>query len=461
VVVQRIQSDMNKIALAIPPPDPEFHELGNDTIWGYWQPLGLLAIATYLERAQPGLSILILDEQVKTREQITEAVKEFRPHILGVAPSLSNYQNSLSLARLGKELGAKVVFGGPHATWLGPEILARRREVDYVVVEEGEEAMTALVRELPEEEIPNLVWRREDGRVLCNRVQLPDLDSLPAPDLSLLPDRELYFKEYLNNQVRRKVRQPYSRPMAIVAQKGCQWREKSRGGCIFCSCISPRWRGKNPGMVWQDVALNAAEFGVDSLLFGEDDFAASPEWFGTFYHQRPRELKVGIRFIQARADSLTEERISQLADMGCFEVLLGIESASDSCLQAMRKGVSLKRTLEAIELLEKYRIKILPSFVIGAPGETDETLQRTLAMALEMKQRGTDYFRVFPFCPGPGSISWQMMVEKSAEFREKFTGTDILDYKEMIRLWVENFCQTSVRSIVETIHWIHALNLAI
>lgn len=449
---------MKKIVLTIPPPTPRFTEFGEDSVWGYWQPLGLLSVASYLKNNIPDLSILILDEQVLSYGEIADSVLKYSPDILGICPTLANYGNSLALARLGKEIGCKTVFGGPYASCLGKSILLNRPYVDYVVVEDGEEAMTGIVRGIPDENIPNLIWRSFDDRIKCNKINVFDLNNMPFIDFSLLESMEPYYKNYINDQKKKDPFQPFRRPATIVSQKGCMWRGKTKGGCIFCSCIYPLWRSKNPESVWNEAKKLVREYHVDCLLFGEDDFTASHSWFNEFFRKRPEDLSINIRFIHARADSLDEDTIKKLSELGCYQILVGLESSNDSCLQALQKGVNLNKSLKAIENLKKHNIKPLPSFVVGAPGETEQTLENTFSLAKKMKEEGIEQFRVFPLFPGPGSKSWHMLMSKSPDFRRIFYDNDLLDYDIILSLWVRNFCHVSIEKIIETSLKIFSLN---
>ncbi|MDQ1354616.1 MAG: anaerobic magnesium-protoporphyrin monomethyl ester cyclase, partial [Acidobacteriota bacterium] len=76
---------------------------------------------------------------------------------------------------------------------------------------------------------------------------------------------------------------------------------------------------------------------------------------------------------------------------GCEGVFLGIESGSNQVLKNMNKAADTEKYLKGIELLKEYGIITFGNFIIGFPGETDETVQDTIDF---IETGGLDFFRV-------------------------------------------------------------------
>ncbi|MCP4701543.1 MAG: hypothetical protein GY862_32500 [Gammaproteobacteria bacterium] len=102
---------------------------------GMYPPLGLMALATYLEKKHQGrFDIQIIDGDVETVKQ--EMFKG--ADLIGFHTNSFNYENCLDFAQEAKEYGAKIIFGGPHASVLWNNILKNRAYVDFIAVEEAE-----------------------------------------------------------------------------------------------------------------------------------------------------------------------------------------------------------------------------------------------------------------------------------------------------------------------------------
>lgn len=95
-----------------------------------------------------------------------------------------------------------------------------------------------------------------------------------------------------------------------------------------------------------------------------------------------------------RCQSLDEEAVKLMKQSGCIGVFLGLESGSNSVLQAMNKKVNICQYRKGIELLKKYRITIIASFFGGFPGETLETLNETQDFIEETKP---DFYYLGPW----------------------------------------------------------------
>ncbi len=446
-----------KLALIIPPIDDVLSNFGKDVEWGWWQPLGLLSVAGYAKNKIPDIDILICDEQETGgfNETMTK-VENFKPDWIGISPDYFTMRNSLALAAMGKAIGSMVVFGGHYATNRAEVILRNRPEVDYVVMEDGEQAMSALLAGRRPEDIPNLC-RREGKIIRCNKIEWGDLDAITAVDYSLV-EMENYFKRYRDNASRTGIGAHFQRPLVFSSQRGCRWRESSKGGCIYCSCIYPHWRGRNVKLVWRDIMDCQEKYKIDSLAFTADDFLSDPWWFEQFYEARPEGKRPGIRFMYVRPDSLNEEMCKKLAELGCFHVFLGLESADGRCLKALKKGLSKKVGLRAAKILKNNGITIGSGFVLGAPGETAESIERTKEMAYRIKELGGNNFNAYPLFPSPGSAGWSMLMEKNIGSRHLFENEDILDLEMMMYIWNKEFCLVPLEKILEVCDEINKLS---
>jgi anaerobic magnesium-protoporphyrin IX monomethyl ester cyclase len=169
-------------------------------------PIGLMYVAAALEKA--GFTVQMLDNYLmkKPLEEVKELIAKVNPAIVGMTCGSATYQRCIETARAIKETlpTCKIVVGGWHASYV-PDSLLENPEIDYVVMGEGERAVTDLARCIVNSNepaaitIPGVACRRAGANIKNPPVFIENLDEIPYPARHLLP-LELYDRtiEYLN-----------------------------------------------------------------------------------------------------------------------------------------------------------------------------------------------------------------------------------------------------------------------
>lgn len=199
---------------------------------GWWLPLGLLSIASYVKQIRPHVDIEILDGRRIPNKDIG---KRLDADVIGFGPSVTSYLPAIRMAEEVKNRSPSslIMFGGPYVTPIAEAVLANRPYIDAVVVHDGEEALGGIVRNRGlSAEIPNLVYRNSSGRTFIKtpRKEL-NLKEMPFPDVTLLSDMEKYWQDFWKTY-------PEYRGKKIVstaAQRGCPYRAGKAGGCFFAA----------------------------------------------------------------------------------------------------------------------------------------------------------------------------------------------------------------------------------
>jgi p-methyltransferase len=89
-----------------------------------------------------------------------------------------------------------------------------------------------------------------------------------------------------------------------------------------------------------------------------------------------------------------------MAESGCKGVFLGIESGSPTILKNMNKAATIEKYAQGIEWLRLYNILTFGSFIVGFPGETDQTVRETIDF---IKENRPDYYRAQMWYCEPGT----------------------------------------------------------
>jgi anaerobic magnesium-protoporphyrin IX monomethyl ester cyclase len=409
---------------------------------GMYPPLGLLSIAAALEQAFGGaVSVRVIDEEVSEHHTLVAD----HDTVVGISTNSFNYRSVLERAKRAKDAGGTVVLGGSHASALAHEIMTKRPFVDYVVRDEGEAPMVELVRQLQRpagvspEAVPNLVYRMGSDVRVSPVAYENDLAQLPRPARHYV-DPARYFERF----VRRYPDLPFKRPTSIYSQKGCEWREKS-GGCLFCGRQDTGPRFRNIQEVWNEIRSLRDDWGVDHIWDIGDDLNCE-QWVRTYIEARPVDIDISFMFY-TRADRITSVSVELLKALGTFEVFIGFESGDEDMLRAIHKGSSLQQNRRAVDLLTGTGIHVFPSFVLGLPGETEQSMRKTLEFARNVADSVPVYrLAASVMAPIPGSPAFDMLL-RDPGLRQKYHGQDDFDLSELSRIWVERFCAVDMATI--------------
>ena len=162
--------------------------------------------------------------------------------------------------------------------------------------------------------------------------------------------------------------------------------------CSFCSFPSHAGKYKYLGDEHFFQELDGIrEIGeINSVTFIDDTFNVPIKRFRRIldvFVKRDYNFKWNCNY---RCQYASEEDVARMKEAGCEGVFLGIESGSNTILKNMNKKSRAEDYQKGIELLKKYGILTYASFIIGFPGETDETIQDTIDL-IETAQ--PDFFR--------------------------------------------------------------------
>jgi len=92
-----------------------------------------------------------------------------------------------------------------------------------------------------------------------------------------------------------------------------------------------------------------------------------------------------------------------MARAGCQAICFGVESGSQEILDLVKKKSSLEKVKEAMRMTQAVGITALASFIIGLPGETEETLRKTTEFANELHEEFGSLYGFHILAPFPGT----------------------------------------------------------
>lgn len=338
-----------------------------------WPQVSLAQLAAMLH---PDYSVGVVDAIAERMgwEEFQQLLRDKRPryYVTQVtAPTLTNDMYGVFLAR---SLGARTIAFGTHVTPMTQETMGPFPSLDFILRGEPELTLRELIDTLEEPEakgessvdlshVQGLAWRR-DGQIVVNadRPFIPNLDDLPLPMHHLLP---------LDKYRIPMLKGPYT---FVVTSRGCP------GGCRFCiKHVSYQYsvRVRSPENIMEELWLLKG-LGVHNIHMYADLFTVDRQQVMGLCNLI---LKEGLKIrwtCNSRVDFVDEEMLQLMGKSGCWMISWGIESGNKEVLKRAHKGISLEKAERALRWSRAAGIKNWGYFIIGLPGETEETIQQTI-----------------------------------------------------------------------------------
>jgi len=365
---------------------------------GATPPLGLLYLAGELQRLGRD-EAAVLDAQVHRPDDalIRKKIASFSPDVVGVTALSFTMPDVLAVCGMAKEAGATTVLGGPHPH-IYPEETAALEGVDYVLMGEGEKSLPALLDCIRDErtpdDVPGAVWL-ENGKVRRG----PPPSFIENLDTLRLPARELTDVRAYTSVLAR------TGPVTtMMSSRGCPHR------CLFCDRphLGSKFRARSPESVVEEIE-RCLGMGIREILFYDDNFAAGRERAMQIARLIiSRGLKVTFD-VRLRVTDLDPGLASALKRAGCDRVHLGVESGDPEILKTLRKAITVEDARAGFENARKAGMRTLAYFLVGSPGETRQTVNRSIRLAKELKP---DYVHFSLLMPFPGTDLYRMGLEK-------------------------------------------------
>ena len=372
-------------------------------------------------------------------EEFAKILEEKRPKYYITQVTAPTLRNDMYGAFLAKALGARTIAFGTHVTPMTLETMRPFPVLDFVLRGEPEMTLRELVDRLegrspsnpkvakmlaetskpqvrrvgtqavadafpvagaetddePYASILGLAWRRDDEIIINpDRPFIPNLDDMPIPRHELLP---------LDKQRMPMIKGPFT---FIVTSRGCP------AGCKYCIkhvSYQNSVRVRSAEHIVEEIEyLN--RLGIYNIHMYADLFTVNRQHVIDLCNLL---IEKGIKIkwtCNSRVDYVDEELLAKMGQAGCWLISWGIESASEMILKRARKGYKKEQAFKALQWAHDAGIKNWGYFIIGLPGETEETIKETMAYS---KQLPLDIALFHIAAPYPGTPFFYEVVENN------------------------------------------------
>jgi len=359
------------------------------------QPYGLATMSGFLKHH--GCDVTLVDAHAHhyTIKKIFQLIANVRPKMLGLPVFTSQLPQTISFLKDVKKTFPDIttVVGGPHPSEEYKSLLKYNgNEIDVVVIGEAEYTMLELINHIADSKsfkyIKGIAYK-DNGLVRVNpfREFIQDLDSLPFADWESLP-----MDRYWGANTERK------NFANLVFSRGCPY------SCTFCgakNALGRKHRKRSPYNIMEEIKVLYEKHHVRELGLSDSTFNVDNEWVSEICERIVRYNKPDLVWqCNLRVDNLDPMTLRLMKKSGCTKVFVGVESGDDEMLKSMKKGTNVEMIRKGVRLLdEEIGFQVFCGFLIGMPGETEGTIQKTLALAKEFRNQSNAYSIATPF-PG-------------------------------------------------------------
>ena len=385
--------------LFLNPPSFEGFDGGASSRWpasreieSYWYPVWLCYPAGML----PDSKVVDAPPHKISIEQTVDMAKDFDLLVLFTSTPGFDVDCKISTMMKASNPGMKVCFVGPPVTVEPEKSLNASESIDFVIRREFDHQIVAYATGTPIEEIPGASFRK-DGKIVNNpeAPMIEDLDSLPW--VSKIYKRDLDVRNYnvpflLN---------PF---ISMYTSRGCP------AMCTFClwpqTHSGHRWRLRSSDDIFNEVQYVIGAFPEVKEIFFDDD---------TFNYRKERTIELcsklkKLNFTWSCTSRVTTDHdtLKAMKEAGCRLLIVGYESGDSQILKNIKKGATIDMAERFTANCKKLGLVVHGDFIVGLPGETRESIRKTIDFA---KKLDNETIQVSIAHPYPGTEFYDYAVK--------------------------------------------------
>lgn len=422
--------------LFLNPPSFEGFDGGAGSRWpasreieSYWYPVWLCYPAGML----PDSKVIDAPPHKISIDQTVQMASDFE--LLVLFTSTPGFNVDVKIAEMMRDLNPKmkVAFVGPPGTIEPEKTLRASSAIDFIVKREFDYQIRDFAQGKPLDEIPSVVFRKNGG--FQNNPDAPVIEDLDAlPWVTKVYKRDLDFKRY-NVPF---LLHPY---LSFYTSRGCPAQ------CTFCL-----WPQTHSGHRWR---LRSSDDIVNECRYALENFPGLREIFfddDTFNYQKARTIELcgklkKLNFTWSCTSRVTTDydTLKAMKEAGCRLLIVGYESGDQQILKNIKKGATIDMARRFTANCKKLGLTIHGDFIVGLPGETRETIRKSIDFAKELDVETIQVSIGHPY-PGTefydhvkknGLITLDAMTDDSGHQLPNYTYPG-LDKGELVD-WVERF----------------------
>lgn len=405
-------------------------------------PMGILYIAACLESLGYSVSVIDAHADDLTVEDVILKIKNYNPRVVGISCNYAPLHNiTMDLCSKIKIENKNIVtvVGGNHAAASYEHMLKSCRDIDYVILGQGEYIFSSLLRAIDpssknDKRISDVkgIAYTDDG-VVYKTPSAPiinNLDELPLPAYHLV-DMSKYDR--------------YN----VIISRGCPFE------CNYCASnvITKRHvKYRSPKYVVSEIKYILTKYGNKPVWFSDDTFTANNKIVDELLD---RIINMNINFewsCLTRVNTTSIDVLKKMKQAGCKYISYGVESGNPEMLNLMNKKITIQNIETVLENTKRVGIDMYLFFIVGYPGDTIEMENDSLELIKRLNPTGVAYN---VFIPLPGTRIWKCLEDKglvsfdTIEWDRLFARISYDDYDDYTARLASTWCNISPEDIIK------------
>ena len=353
------------------------------------------------EKREELLTVKISEHiNVEGKEDLTgdlnKKINKFNPDLIAVSATESTFLLGIDMLRRVKDLKTPVILGGVFATF-APERALSFKEIDMVCIGEGEETLLELCQRMKEgkdfRDLKGTWVKDKDNNIIRNSIRCPvDINKNPTDfDIGLFEDWRLY----------RPMSGKLYRMISVETHRGCPFT------CTYCNSPAQNkmyaqigkvfFRKKSMDRVREEIVNYIEKWKAEYMFFWADTFLAMTDEEIDEFCEMYSEFKLPF-FIQTRIETMTEDRLKKLKNVGLHRLAVGIEQGNEEFRKKMlKKMFSNQEAIEKLKIPVSVGVPFSTFNIIGLPDETPELFMDTVELNRQLQSDTTNCSTFAPF----------------------------------------------------------------
>jgi radical SAM superfamily enzyme YgiQ (UPF0313 family) len=371
---------LQPIILVNPGGNPETDALEKDRDSRvYIYPFSLLFLQNYL--IGYNIQSRIFDLNQEKPEELLEVIKSAENPIIGITAQPHSVLKALELIQQLKKINKNsfIVVGGNFFTMTHLDVLARYKDIDVVVRDEGEITFYELVNALKTnrnlENIEGITYR-VNGIIIENKTRKAESEIEKFTlkyDLLPVSDR---FREGI---LMRNYEKENFRSFPVFIGRGCSRR------CAFCEYNQFRYRVRKIPAILTEIDFLIKNYKAEYFAFADPSFCEREKFVKEFCEILIEKYPHIKWSCEARADT-SLDTLELMARAGCISIDFGLESGSEKVLKAINKDNDLLRTNSFVRKCHSLGIRTHMFLMVSLPEETEEDAMQTIQVCGELSE---------------------------------------------------------------------------
>ncbi len=354
--------------------------------------IGLLMIGAVLLKINHKVKFIDIDADEINETELIYYLNIFKPDLICLTASTPTFKSARRIAKIiKKNCQAKVVLGGIHAT-VDPENCIGDKNIDFLIIGEGEITIKKLVNFLECDRVDFYkikgLWYKEGNGVVkgASRDFIENIDDLPFPAWELVNDLKKYHPP---GAIHDKV-------ISIMTSRGCPFN------CTFCSAwliAGKKFRTRSKESVIEEIKYYIEKFDIQEIHIMDDVFTLEKSRAIEICQEiQANRWNLILSFANGlRVDSVDDDILQALKGAGFKDLGFGVETGDEKILKNIKKGISKDQVRRAFKLTKKYNFITWGFFIIGLPGETEESIWKTIDFAIELEPDFAKFLILKPY----------------------------------------------------------------